>query len=327
MINALRSRFARSAPSLQPRGAVPADDDPVNLSLAGLIGLSGATEGLDLRPRRAHARRSGGYASAFKGRGMEFDEVRAYMAGDDVRSLDWRVMARTGRPHTKLFREERERPVVLLLDQRSGMRFATRGAFKSVRAGQLAALLGWTAIRSGDRIGALLFNDLHHQELRPQRGHRPLLALLERIVHNDVAAPADRASPAPLTLADSLMRLQRVAQPGSLLAIISDLQDFDGRCESLLAQLARHNELIVCAIHDPLEADLPRGGLFRISDGQRELRFDGDDNALQERYHNQFSQRMARVQGLCRRLRLHWLPLSTGDAPAQALRRLLGVAA
>ena len=121
-------------------------DDPAVVSQAGLIRLRDPARHLSLDALRIRARRGGNYLSHFKGRGMEFDEARLYQDGDDPRSIDWRLTARTGRAYTKLFREERERPVFCWVDQRPAMQFATRGVFKSVQAARLSALLGWAAV-------------------------------------------------------------------------------------------------------------------------------------------------------------------------------------
>jgi uncharacterized protein (DUF58 family) len=156
------SLFARRASSVD---ATPVDgDNLVCVSPATLIALRGAGEGLSLKASRIAARQSGNYLSRFKGRGMEFDEARQYQPGDDVRTLDWRVTARTGKPHTKLFREERERAVLAWVDMRPTMFFATRGAFKSVIAARAAALIAWSTNQQGDRLGSLVFNaDNHHE--------------------------------------------------------------------------------------------------------------------------------------------------------------------
>jgi uncharacterized protein (DUF58 family) len=154
MIPLLHRGKAHRSQSVPTPGEPESDDDGlVYVSLKSLIALHRPAESLPLKPGRIRALAGGDYRAPFKGRGMEFDEVRGYMQGDDVRTLDWRVTARTGRPHTKLFREERERPVLLCMDMRNAMFFATRGAFKAVRAVQAAALLGWSAVHQGERLG------------------------------------------------------------------------------------------------------------------------------------------------------------------------------
>ena len=307
--------------------ATPPDtgEGMVRIALPALIALHHAAESLALGPGRIRAPLSGGYRSPFKGRGMEFDEVRPYMQGDDVRSLDWRVTARTGRPHTKLFREERERAVLLWVDLRSPMLFATRGAFKAVRAAQAAALLGWSAVRQGDRLGGLIFSERSHVELRPKRGKPPLLHLLRCIAEHDAWQGRTAAdTPGTEAMNPSLARLRRVAQPGSLIVLLSDFTDLDGQGIAHLVQLARHSELVLAHIHDPLEAELPPPGRYRVSDGERYLGMTTGDPDYRQRYRQRFAARREQLQQLCRRHGMKLLTLSTAEEPLAALQRGLG---
>ena len=140
---------------------------PVQVTLADLVRLRAAGESLQLTAPRIRVAIEGGHVSPYKGRGVEFDESRPYQPGDDLRTIDWRVTARTGKPHTKVFREERNRPVFVWLDLRRPMLFATRGAFKGVRAAEIAALVAWSAVANGDRLGGLVFSETEHHEQRP----------------------------------------------------------------------------------------------------------------------------------------------------------------
>ncbi len=325
--------FGRHQPAFADRASIPADtpspdDGVVRVSLSSLIALHHDAESLALQPGRIRSPVSGGYRSPFKGRGMEFDEVRPYMQGDDVRILDWRVTARTGCPHTKLFREERERAVLLWVDLRHTMFFATQGAFKAVRAAQVAALLGWRAVSQGDRLGALLFSETTHIELRPKRGKAALLHVLSQIAKHAAwqqrAAPNDALSAAN-ALNQTLVRLRRVAQPGSLIILISDFAHLNGQGSAHLAQLSRHSDLILADIHDPLEAELPPPGHYRVSDGERFLTLATDDTQLRERYRQSFIQHQAVLQQLCRRYGMTRVSLTTAEDPLAALRRGLGM--
>ena len=152
--------------------AVSALPSLVRASLPELIALRAAGESLNLAAMRVRALGEGGHLSPFKGRGVEYDESRLYQPGDDLRTMDWRVTARTGKPHTKIFRDERDRPVLVWLDLRRPMHFATRGAFKAVRAAQTAALISWSAVANGDRLGGLVFSEREHVEIRPGLGRR-----------------------------------------------------------------------------------------------------------------------------------------------------------
>ncbi len=304
----------------------PMQDGVVRVSLKSLIDLHHAAESLPLKPARIRALSGGEYRSPFKGRGMEFDEVRAYAQGDDVRTLDWRVMARTGHPHTKLYREERERPVLLFVDMRSPMFFATQGAFKAVRAAQAAALLGWSAVQQGERLGGLVFSEQTHIELRPRRGKPPLLHLLQKVAshpawrdHDFVGAQQASA------LNQAITRLRSVAQPGSLIILISDFSGLNEQSRAQLAQLSRHNELLLVDVHDPMEKELPPPGQYRLSDGENFMTLYTSDARLREEYQARFVRQQEALRQLCRRYRMTSLSLGTAEEPLAALQRALGV--
>jgi uncharacterized protein (DUF58 family) len=326
MIAALRRRKTVAAPAAE-MPAADTGDGVVRVSVASLLALHRGSASLALQPLQVRALTGGAYLSPFKGRGMEFDEVRPYTQGDDVRSIDWRVTARSGKPHTKLFREERERAVLLWIDLRAAMFFATRGAFKSVRAAQAAAVLGWNTLQRGDRLGALIFDEHHHDELRPKRGQPPFMHVLRRLAGHpawqDAARRNDEAAAAAV-LQQSLLRLQRVAQPGSLIVMLSDFAAFNGQGAAHLTQLAKHNDVILINIHDPLEAELPPPGRYRVSDGRRIVSVESGDPQRRERYRRYFEEHQAELQQLCRGHGITMLNLSTADEPLAALQRGLG---
>jgi len=211
---------------------------------------------------------AGSHRSHIRGRGMDYLESRHYQAGDDVRAMDWRVTARVGRPHIKVYHEERERPVVVMVDFNASMFFGTRGSFKSVTAARAASLLGWAAIGRGDRIGALLFNG-EHRELAPRGGRRGAMALIGALTEagNPEYGLSARSSGG---MAEALLRLRRVARPGSLVYVISDFYSIDGADGDVarhLARLHRHSELVACQVVDPLELLPPPPGRYGVSDG------------------------------------------------------------
>lgn len=322
----LRNIGAQATQLASPVLPSQVDDGVISVSLKSLIALHHDAETISLAPGRIRAGSSGNYLSPFKGRGMEFDEVRPYMQGDDVRMLDWRVTARTGRAHTKLFREERERSVILWVDLRRTMFFATRGAFKSVRATQAAALLGWSAMRQGDRLGSLIFSDTEHTELRPKRGKQALLHVLKQLTERANWLANNRVNAAGANsevLNQALTRLRAVAQPGSLIILLSDFAGMDARNDAHLAHLARHNELMLIDIHDPLEAELPPSGSYRVSDGTKFLSFSTADATLRQRYHATYLDQQQHLQQLCRQHRMRLVPMTTAEQPQDALRRVL----
>jgi uncharacterized protein (DUF58 family) len=294
----------------------------VRASLAELLELRLSARGLDLRSRRkVMSLLAGGWQSGLHGRGMDFEETRHYQPGDDIRSIDWRVTARSGEPHTKVFREERERPVLLLADYAPSMCFGTRVAFKSVIAARVAALLAWAAAVHGDRVGGVISAADTHYEVRPAGGKRGVLRLIRALLawQPDFPPPARNHSLAP-----ALARLRRVARPGGLVCLISDFQGLDGEAEKHLKQLARHCDVLGVFVHDPLEARLPPPGFYTVSDGQARLNVDSADQRLRRRYQTAFHQRYLYLENLFRQRGMRLLPLSTEQPIMEALRNGLG---
>lgn len=240
-----------------------------------------------------------------KGRGMEFDEARHYQIGDDIRTIDWRITARTGKVYTKIYREERERPVYVLVDLNHQQYFGSQLLLKSVQACHIAALIGWSAIANGDRIGALLCNDFEHRELKPRNRHHGALALIEYLVkiHNQGLDYFKNNRQASNIFEQSCTRLRRVVKPGSLVFLISDFSAISDKAAKQLQLLSRHNEIIGCQIHDPLENELPPhlSGALAITDGQIRQQFsiDAKQRAQYQRLagHHQ-EQRMALLKKL-----------------------------
>jgi uncharacterized protein (DUF58 family) len=291
----------------------------VFISLKTLINLAKPAASLNLKHRTIRAQTSGGYLSHFKSRGMEFQEVRAYQAGDDIRNIDWHVTARTGKVQTKVFREERERPVFISVDNRLTMHFATRGVFKSVLAAKLAGLLAWAAQHQGDRIGGQFFSDTSCRELKPQNGRHAVLRFLSTLVSgNDSEKPAENVP--VITLDHVLARLTQHAHPGSLVTIISDFRGINDASELHLAKLSQHCEVVLIFIYDPLENNLPSQGRYRFTDGARDVLIDASDQQRLLTYHQNFEQRLERLQQFAKKRGLTFIQCSTADDPIQCLR-------
>ena len=257
-----------------------------------------------------------------RGRGMDYRESRHYQAGDDIRNMDWRVTARAGDPHVKVFDEERERPVVVLGDFGASMFFGSRGAFKSVVAARLAALIGWIAIRHGDRIGALLFNG-EHQELSPTGGRRGQMGLIRALVKAGDPRDGLAGSMRPGALSQALGRLRRVARPGSLVCILSDFYSIDADTGRHLAQLGRHNDLIGFQILDPLEQTPPPAGRYGISDGRRRGLIDTGSGRDRRRWSEHFAAHQSAVDALARENPIRLERCNTDDDPALRLAEVL----
>lgn len=288
-------------------------NERVSVSLNMLLRLAKPATTLKLFRSRIRAAQSGGFISRSKGRGMEFDEVRMYQPGDDIRSIDWRVTARTGKTHTKLFREERERPVFISVDYRASMQFATRGVYKSVQAAKLAGLLAWVAQRHGDRIGGQIFNDTTCRELKPQNGKQAVLHFFNALTKREVSEEA-------INLEHVMGRLSHHVKPGSLVYIISDFRGLNHIIENYLAKLAKHCEVVMILVYDPLESDLPTKGRYRFTDNTTDIVVDTGDKQRVLSYQQKFQRHCTEMQKLATKLNIRLLHCASNDDPVQVLR-------
>lgn len=269
-------------------------------STEDLLRLRYLAQDLSLVTRRnSRAVMNGPQRTLFRGRGMEFAEVRPYQAGDDIRTIDWRVTARTQTPHTKLFQEERERPVYVMVDLRSPMFFGSQVQLKSVFATELAAIIGWAAQANNDRIGGLIFGDREHSDIRAKRGKHAVLELLHQLLRYNHAlnSPIPKSDGKPLH--DMLTDLRRVARPGSTLFVLSDFHDFTSACREPLTTLAKHCELALIHIYDPLEKQLPPKSILPVTDGRQKRLLDTGSRATRQAFSHYFSERLALLRQAC----------------------------
>ena len=293
---------------------------PARITTAGLIALSQKSRALSLKSGVISATQAGDYQSAFKGRGMEYDESRLYQAGDDIRNIDWRVTARTGKAHTKLFCEERERPVHIWVDFRAPMFFATRGKFKAVIAAELASLFAWTANRQGDRVGGVVFSDSIHHELKPQRGKSAVLRLIKHMAEHPAWQQTDIVEEQQQGMLRSLINLRRMTRPGSLVILLSDFRGFDEESRSHLIRLRQHNELIMVHIYDWLEEFLPPAGNYRIRNGEQELVFDTHNKKLVNEHAEKFKIHQDYLLKTARTCHANFLTCRTEDATEKVIK-------
>ena len=247
--------------------------DGINLNIKQLLYYQAKTSLLDLTPRKTiQAKLAGTYLAKTKGRGMEFDEARHYQPGDDIRAIDWRVTARTGKTHTKVYREEKERPIFVLADLSASMHFGTQLLFKSVQVAHLASLIAWAARDRGDRIGGLIFNQQQHLEFKPMTRQKAVLTLLHGLMQLHKPDPSIEQK---MTFSDACARVRRLARPGSLVFLLSDFQQLDDVSRQHLSRISRHCELIAYPISDPFEHALPQ-----VSVQQKVALTDGHDQQL-----------------------------------------------
>lgn len=299
-------------------------DSAIRVSLADLIDMRHRVREVPLfsTPHR-RSPLVGLHHSKLRGRGVDFDQVRIYQPGDDVRTIDWRVTARTQEPHTKLFHEERERPIYLLVEQSPRLFFGSGRLFKSVLAAHAASLIGWAALSHNDRVGGLVFGS-EQQEIKPRRSKQSLLQLLDRITRaNNLLQPDSRLDPEAFSMA--LRRAREVLRPGSLSVILCDERTLTDAAEQQLSLLSRHVDLLLLPLSDPLDRALPAAGLLRFSEGSARLELDTHDADLRMRYRELGEARSARWRRLADRLRVPLMPLDTQHDLIEQLREHLSV--
>jgi uncharacterized protein (DUF58 family) len=260
---------------------------------------------------------SGLYASVFRGTGLDFEEVREYREGDDIRNMEWNVTARTNLPHLKIFREERERNVVLCIDRGPHMSFGTRGTFKSIQAAKAAALLGWAASRLNDRVGGMLFGDSDQgmQYFRPTKDRRALWRLLHALTQEGTTQ-----KPSLDCLSEALHRADRGTATGSLIFVVADMNRETQGLDQTLGRLCQRHTLVLIPVDDPVDQTLPEMGrvTFVGPDGEP-IEIDTDNRQARERYSQAWHLRRQRLTALCNRLGVPLMPVSTGDEIHTAL--------
>ena len=296
------------------------------VDIAELVALKRFISKVAIKPANG-VQRTGNHYSKFRGRGMDFAEVRNYQAGDEIRHMEWRVTARTGRPHVKVYQEERERPVVIMNDFNPSMYFGTRLAFKSVVAVRLAALIAWTAVRQGDRVGGLLASSDKHDEFTPksrEKGILPWLAKLCEYTHCETmprGCDKEAFEDKGRLLSDTLLRLRRVVHPGSIVVLISDFYQLDAECEKHLSFLSAHNDVLVYHVCDPLELAPPKAGVYAVTNGREEMLLDTSLKSMRKDYQAFCEQRQQLVRSLCQRTQTQYVLSTVDDNLPQLIRQ------
>lgn len=260
-------------------------------------------------PNRAKGRRIGMHESRRKGRGIDLDEVREYQPGDDARYIDWRVTARKAHAHIRVFREERELPTLIVVDQTRSMFFGSVARLKSVAAAEVAALAAWRALDAGDRVGGAVLGDGELAAFRPHRSSVAVGRFLAAVAQANQALSAS-----PPTATGALQRLPetlaRLAPANHRIVIISDFAEGKAWLDAVSA-LASRNATSFVAIFDPLERRLPKARrTFNVSDGSRRVRFDAGHGA--DDYQHRFDDRMESLAAHCRDAGIDLTTVPTG---------------
>lgn len=301
-------------------------DPRIHVDLKHLRALGGSARGLSFLPRQLSASvLNGRHASRLRGRGLNFEEMRDYLPGDDIRSIDWKATARTGRPHVRVFTEERDRPALLVVDQRMSMFFGTVLNLKSVTAAEAAAIAAYRILDAGDRVGGIVFDDEQQVEARPERSARGVHALLERTAKLNCALHAARAVETSHGALNGVLKsVARLAHHDHLILVFSDFDGIDEHTHRHLSGIAAHNDLLLFLVHDPAAVELEPGERAVLGDGQMQAEVDLGSQRARDALSGFSKKRLQRILDWQHEINLSVLPLSAGEETLPQIRSLLG---
>ncbi len=266
---------------------------------------------------------AGDIRSAFKGRGMEFEEVRSYGYGDDVRDIDWRVTARKGDTYTKVFSEEKDREVYVVLDFSPYMLFGTKRELKSVSAAKLTALLGWQSLANKDRFGLILFDGYETKMFKPQNNQKNLMAIFNAVSETSTAILSRKYAPNELKdLSETLRLLQYRTKGKAMIFVISDYNNISDLAKKTLVALSRRSQLYCINVYDVIEEYAPADGRYVAEYRGEKVVFETYSNGFKDVYYQHFLQKRKEMENFCKRIKSSYLNIRT-DRPLYKQLKLI----
>lgn len=286
----------------------------VYVSLEELLQMSRYAKGFSFRARKQKVRSilAGKYASKLRGRGIDFEEVRQYVPGDDIRNIDWKVTARTQKTHSKVFTEEKEKPVLIVVDQSKSMFFGSVKKTKSVVAAELAAMIAFKIQKEGDRVGGLIFTDQGADAVLPKRNKKNTLKLLERIVHHNHNLKQNASGDRSVALREAISKLRNIVTHDFLIVVISDFVYYSDEVVKNLSRLAQHNDVLLAKVFDPIERKIPREKMI-VGDGNHQIMVDGQRKKVSEKFTAGFDQDLTDFETKMKKFRIPLIRMSTID--------------
>jgi len=311
---------------IRKRRAGEVRDPLVYASLDALMRLRFVSSGFSFLPRQpVHSVLSGRHASRLRGRGLNFEELRNYLPGDDTRNIDWRVTARTREPHVRVYTEEKDRITWLLVDQRQSMFFGSRWKMKSVIAAEAAAIACWRVLAQGDRIGAIVVSEEDLDVIPPHRSQERVTRILECIVRRNQQLRAGAGEPSGAAMLNrALQRLAAETRHDCLVTLITDGAGINPESRKHITQMTAHNDVLAVLVYDPLEQAIPDAGRLVFGDGQRQVEFNSSERRLRDAYAADFQARLERMRDTSRRYAIPLLPVHTAEPVQGQLRAALG---
>jgi hypothetical protein len=304
----------------------PSLDPQIYTDLKSLRLLKYKATGFDFLPNQpVNSLLTGRHVSKLRGRGLNFEEMRHYQFGDDIRTMDWKVTMRTGKPHVKVFSEERERNVYLLVDQRKSMFFGSTGKMKSVIAAELASLIAWKIIDTTDRVGGIIFDDTATVSVTPERSSNHVLKLLNEIVRKNQALSTGQVEDSQQSSLSKLFyQAQRLVKHDALIIVVSDGYGYSPHSEEQIKNLCQHNDMIFCHVTDPLEHELAEVDQMIVSDGKMQLALPKGEASMHKQFADDVSSAIEHFTQVAKKYRIPLLKFNTIEPTEVQLRRVLG---
>lgn len=267
----------------------PTYPQDIFVSLKDLLKIEHFAKGFSFLAKKQNVRSilGGKHASKLRGRGLDFEEVRNYVAGDDIRNIDWKVTARTQKTHSKVFSEEKEKPALIVVDQSKPMFFGSVKRTKSVVAAELAALAAFRVQKEGDRVGGAIIANDEVEIITPKRDRRNTLRFLEKVVHHNREIVKLTSGLDEQVLKKSLAKIRNIVTHDYLVIIISDFHRYDPDVVKYIKHLAMHNDVILAKVYDPMEREIPETELI-LGDGEKQIRVSGDQQSIRKEFEEGF---------------------------------------
>ena len=270
------------------------------------------------RKQKVRSILGGKHASKLRGRGLDFEEVRAYVAGDDIRNIDWKVTARTQKTHSKVFSEEKEKPALIVVDQSKSMFFGSKQKTKSVVAAEIAALAAFRVLKEGDRVGGVVFADEGIDIIYPKRDRKNILRFLDKIVERNHQLEYSAPVVFEEVLKETMAKIRNMVTHDFLVLIISDFQRYSPQVIKFISQTAQHNDVVLVKVYDPLEREIPKTKLV-AGDGEKQIVIDGESLSIRQNFSKGFETDYADFEG---QMKKHQIPLILIDTVSDVNEQL-----
>ncbi|WP_114327347.1 DUF58 domain-containing protein [Candidatus Colwellia aromaticivorans] len=308
-------------------------DSLIYADLNELRRLQFKTRGFSFMPNQpANSLLSGKHVSKLRGRGLNFEELRHYCPGDDIRAMDWKVTQRTGKPHVKVYTEEKERNVYLAIDQRMSMFFGSSHKMKSVIAAELAALMAWRVVETGDRVGAIIYNDDEVKVVPAKRGRNHVVTLLAEIIKKNhqlnlsksYFSSSNNNNEDGKSFNKMLEKLRMISGHNALVILIGDGHGWNDQSTDHIKKIRQHSEIIACHVFDPLELDLPKMTQMVVSDGNKQIQFSSLDKNTQQKYQTEIARQLKVYDDTAKKYRIPLLSIDTLTPVDSQVRKAFG---